>query len=117
VHWQEIKQVMKIEDFPLEEKQFTLGELVRFNVADLADEIVNISLTATQEKNLQNLLDKLKERWAKLDFEIDKHKDKDALKILNFEKIQMEVDESMVISSSIVGSRFVQRLQNVAQEQ
>ena len=47
VHWTEIKQIMKIEDFPLEEKQFTLGELVSFNVADLADEIVNISVTAT----------------------------------------------------------------------
>ena len=27
-HWTEIKAVMKQEDYPLEEKKFTLGELV-----------------------------------------------------------------------------------------
>ena len=56
------------------------------------------------------LLEKLKERWAKLEFEIVKHKDKDALKVINFERVQTEVDESLVISSSIVGSRYVSRL-------
>jgi hypothetical protein len=58
---------------------------------------------------LNDQLDKLQFRWAKLDFDIVKHKDKDALKILNFEMIQNELDESMQMSSSIVGSRYVQR--------
>lgn len=55
-HWDEIKlvmdqekisKVMKQEDYPIEEKQFSLGELVKFDVADKADLIVNISTTAT----------------------------------------------------------------------
>jgi hypothetical protein len=44
---EKISQVMKQEDYPIEEKQFSLGELVKFDVADKADLIVNISTTAT----------------------------------------------------------------------
>lgn len=32
-HWEEIKAVLNIPEFPLEEKQFTLGKLIEFNVA------------------------------------------------------------------------------------
>ena len=41
-HWDEIKEVSGT-SFPLEEKQFSLGELVGLGVAKYADEIVNIS--------------------------------------------------------------------------
>lgn len=36
-HWDEIKEVMNMkgeDDFALEEKQFTLGELIKFNIGD-----------------------------------------------------------------------------------
>jgi dynein heavy chain len=46
-HWTEIKTILNISDFPLQEKQFSLGQLVDLNVAQHADEIVNISVTAT----------------------------------------------------------------------
>lgn len=57
VHWAEIKAVSGTENFPLEAKQFTLGELVDLGVARWADEIVNVSATATQEFELQSQLD------------------------------------------------------------
>lgn len=53
IHWNEIKEKLEIGDFPLEEKQFSLGELVDLNVAERADEVVNISITATQENHLR----------------------------------------------------------------
>ena len=45
-----------------------------------------------------------------------RHKDKDAYKLVSIEKVQRVLDESMQISSSIVGSRYVKRLQKEAQE-
>jgi len=45
-----------------------------------------------------------------------KHKDKDAFKLINIDVIQRTLDESMQISSSIVGSRYVKRLQPHAQD-
>jgi dynein heavy chain len=53
VHWAEIKEILNIRNFPLEEKQFSLGQLVDFDVAHKADDIVNVSITATQENNLR----------------------------------------------------------------
>lgn len=115
-HWAEIKAVMKQEEYPLEEKKFTLGELVNFDVADQADEIVNISTTATQENILRSQIVKLQEKWQRLDFDVEGRGDGGAFKILNFEFIQNELDDSMQISSSIVGSRYVLRLQQEAND-
>ena len=55
-HWQEIKEVLQLEDteFVLEEKQFTLGQLIAFEVADKQEEVSRISTTATQEFTLRH---------------------------------------------------------------
>ena len=116
VHWAEIKGILQIGDFPLEAKDFSLGELVDFNVAQYADDIENIAITAGQEHELGEQLASLKEIWRQLDFEVAKHKDKDAYKLVSVDKVQAVLDESMQISSSIVGSRYVKRLQKDAQE-
>jgi dynein heavy chain len=112
VHWQEIKEILSREDFPLEEKKFSLGELIELDVAASADEIVAVSVTATQESNLQQQLDQLTATWQKLSFDVQKHKDKDALKLVGLDQIQIVLDESMQASSLIVGSRYVKRLQS-----
>lgn len=46
-HWSEIKNLLNMNDFPLEEKEFTLGELMGFKVAAKQEEVENISVTAT----------------------------------------------------------------------
>jgi dynein heavy chain, axonemal len=114
VHWLEMKEILGIRSFPLEEKQFSLGELVDLNVAQFADEIVNVSVTATQEFNLQTQLDQLTHTWQKLNFEVARHQDKDAFKLVGLEHIQTVLDESMQSVSLIVGSRYVKRLQSQA---
>lgn len=55
-HWEQITSLL---NFPadqsnvvLEEKDFTLGDLVKWRAAEKQDEIVHISVTATQECNL-----------------------------------------------------------------
>jgi hypothetical protein len=53
-HWQEIRAVAQIpEEFPLEDKEYTLGELIALNVSKFQEEIVLIQITATQEAKLQ----------------------------------------------------------------
>ncbi len=54
-HWTEIKEILGLApEYPMEERQFNLGELIGFNVAQFQEEIINISVTATQEFNLRN---------------------------------------------------------------
>jgi dynein heavy chain, axonemal len=47
IHWEEIKEKLGMVNFPLEEKQFSLGELVNYGVAKYSEDVVNISVTAT----------------------------------------------------------------------
>ena len=77
-HWDEIKEVMNMkgeDDFALEEKQFTLGELIKFNIGDKQEEVVHISTTATQEFQLNAELRRIKEVWDETEFNVIKHKE------------------------------------------
>ena len=60
----------------MEDKHFNLGELIGFGVAKYQEEIINVSVTATQEFNLRTQLDEIKVIWSQTDFRIAKHKDR-----------------------------------------
>ena len=57
-HWAEIKELLGADEleYDLEEKQFTLGELIKLEVGEKQDEVVDISTTATQESKLRESL-------------------------------------------------------------
>ena len=100
--------------------------MVNLNVAKYADEIVNISVTATQESDLQSRLEALNSQWRQEAFDVVKHQPaskqdtdyKEAFKLAgkSITEIQAALDESLQASSLIVGSRYVKRLQSEAQE-
>lgn len=113
VHWDEIKEELKT-DFVLEERQFTLGKLVEMEVFSKQDEIVHISVTATQEFNLNNQLEVIRDLWKITDFEVIRHKDKDAFKLTGIDKIQLLLDESLTSVSDIQSNRYVKRLSSIA---
>ena len=114
-HWEEIKGFLNILDFPLETKQFNLGQLIDFNVAEHQEEIINTSITASQEFNLRNQLDEIEVTWKNAEFKLARHKDKDAFKLTELDVIQGILDESFTNISNIIGSRYVKRLQNDAE--
>ena len=76
-HWEEIKRLLNMEDsdFALEEKQFTLGELISFDVGEKQEEVVHISTTATQEDKLTTELNKINKTWEEKEFTVIKHKE------------------------------------------
>lgn len=113
-HWDEIKQVLNMEDseFELEEKQFTLGRLIAFEVGDKQEEVVHISTTATQEYFLRAELDKIIEVWTLAEFTVVKHKElNNVFKLKDWDSIVTILDDSLSSISDIQGSRYVKRLQ------
>jgi dynein heavy chain len=53
IHWDEVRIILNItEEFLLEERQFCLGDLIALDVSAKQEEIVHISVTATQEAKL-----------------------------------------------------------------
>jgi hypothetical protein len=60
-HWHDIRTILSAApEFPLEERAFTLGELIDLNVATYQEDIVSVSVTATQEFNLRNQLEEVR---------------------------------------------------------
>ena len=51
-----------------------------------------------------------------MDFDLQPYRDKDAFILVDIDKIQTVLDESMQISSSIISSRYVKRLIEQAQD-
>jgi hypothetical protein len=111
-HWTDIKNILGLPaDYLLEERKFNLGELISFDVAQYQEEIIHISVTATQEFNLRNQLDEIKAVWGVTDFKLVKHKDKlDCFKLSEMDVVQAILDESLTNISNIMGSRYVKRL-------
>lgn len=108
--------MINVAEFPFETKQFTLGELIKLDVAKYQDIIVNISVTATQEHNIFAQLEALKNTWYKLDFDVVNHKTRDTFKIVGFDQITQVLDESLSTINIMVSSRFVKRYQKEVED-
>lgn len=67
-HWDEIKNLINQPDLELEKKEFTLGQLISYGVADKQEEIVHISVTATQENSLEQQIKEIQEKWNATEF-------------------------------------------------
>ena len=66
--------MLKIPDeFELEEKQWKLGELMEFNVADKQEEVEHIATTATHEHKLSTTIEEIKAIWATTEFSVIAH--------------------------------------------
>ena len=99
-HWFEIKTLLNMQDFPLEERNFSLGELMGFKISAMQEEIENISVTATQEFKLGKQISDITETWNKTEFDIEKYKDKDYI-LSGVDKVVVILDESLSEISDI----------------
>lgn len=117
-HWTEIKRIIKMpEEFALEERTFSLGQLIEFNVALYQEEIINVSITATQENKLTNELNDIAKIWGSLEFRVARHKEsKDTFKLTEVDIVQTALDESLTNVSNVLGNRYVKRIQARAEE-
>jgi hypothetical protein len=51
-HWTMIHEELQLEEVDLSKRDMTLGKLIELNVARKQEQIIHISVTATQEHNL-----------------------------------------------------------------
>ena len=65
---------------------------------------------------MRTQLDEIKEIWSKTEFKLAKHKDKEIYKLTELDDVQQKLDESLTNISNIIGSRYVKRLQQEAEQ-
>jgi dynein heavy chain len=96
-----------------QEPEFTLGVLMDLKVVDKMEEIQNVSNGATQEAALEDLLAKVQKVWGgggevrPVEFIVNPYKEtKDVYTLGSVEDIVTQLEDSGVIVSTVVSSRF-----------
>ena len=105
-HWDRIHELVGYEIDGVE--GFTLGLLISKSIMLHASEIDTIATEAVQESVLEQMLSKVEAMWKSADFEVCNHKDSKDLFILGpVEDVQVNLEDSLVTISTILGSRYV----------
>ena len=111
-HWLAVHDVIGFDIYPTEtttvEETMTLGQLMDRDIKKFANQLNDISSTATNERNLEIMLEKLVKVWRKLEFNVIPYKDKKNVYILgSVDDITTALDDSLVTISTLLGSRYI----------
>ncbi|KAL3139803.1 hypothetical protein ABBQ38_004104 [Trebouxia sp. C0009 RCD-2024] len=105
-HWTKLANIMGtplITDPPL-----TLAQLLDLKVEQQQEAVVTLSVEASQEAALEDLLDHINSKWNSIDFTLLPFKDmKDAFILGSLEDVTAALEDSMVTMSTILASRQV----------
>jgi dynein heavy chain len=95
---------------------YTLGMLIRNNVKLMRDEIMTISVTATEEDKLEQMLHRIQAIWvggtagkAAVEFGITQHKEQKDTYVLagsSVEEISAQLEDSLLVVSTIAASKY-----------
>ena len=107
-HWEKIEAVIG-QPIPRQNAdEFTFGTLIDLQVMLFKDQINIISMEATQEAILEQLLQNVSNAWADAEFVLLPYKDtKDVYVLSGIEDITLQLDDSLVTMGTITASRFV----------
>eukprot|EP00762_Andalucia_godoyi_P001076 ANDGO_01965.mRNA.1 Dynein-1-beta heavy chain len=104
-HWEQITTLFGGFEF---QPEMTLGELFALRVFEKKDEVGQISLMATQEAALEELLKKVATQWQNTEFTLLPHKDSRDVYILGgVDEIIAQLEDSSLTIATIQGSRYV----------
>ncbi|KNC55366.1 dynein heavy chain [Thecamonas trahens ATCC 50062] len=107
-HWEDIQEKLGSARIIARGDDFTLGSLLMLDVLEAADRIQQVSLEATNEANLTEMLEKVQSTWANEEFIVLRYRDSRDMYILgSTEEIAQALEDSLILVSTVLGSRYV----------
>ena len=113
-HWVQIRKLVD-KEFDITQEDFTLKSLLDLDVNQFKDDIVAISISATQEANLEVQLNDLQDIWSKTHFVVEVDEKSECLILKELDDIYQALDESLAQINTILASRFVKPLRPKAE--
>ena len=105
-HWDKIQEI--IGQPIVRDETFTLQKILDMKCPDHSDAISQVSVEATQEKQLESQLEKVVKRWEDVSFAVTNYKEsKDTFILGGLEEVFTALEDSMVTMTTILSSRFV----------
>ncbi|CAF1063283.1 unnamed protein product [Rotaria sordida] len=105
-HWRRIKDDSQ-KEFDESSEDFTLEAIINMHFEENAQLINEVSEAAQKEAQIERGIEKVKEQWDKVEFEIIPFKDKGHYKIKSTEEINKTIEEHQVSLSTFKASRFI----------
>mmetsp|Transcript_3151 Transcript_3151/g.13662 ORF Transcript_3151/g.13662 Transcript_3151/m.13662 type:complete len:4229 (-) Transcript_3151:2367-15053(-) len=105
-HWEKIQEI--IGQPIVRDETFTLQKILDMKCPDHSDAISQVSVEATQERQLESQLEKIVKRWQDVSFAVTNYKEsKDTFILGGLEEVFTALEDSMVTMTTILSSRFV----------
>ena len=120
-HWQAIAEAVN-ERMSRSDESLTLGTLLAMDLLEYKDAIAEISLEATNEKALADTLTRVEAIWTELELKTKAHKENEARMdeayiLVNMDEVGEVLDDTMIMVSTVLGSRFLtQAIRMVAEK-
>jgi len=112
-HWEEIKKILDT-DLQLENKKFTIDELLKLDHIKHSETIRNISMSASQESSIKKQLKLVKQKWEKRGFVFKQYfreSQREQVTIIGESNILfIDLDETMTTINTMLGSTLGKRL-------
>ncbi|CAL7938030.1 unnamed protein product [Xylocopa violacea] len=106
-HWRRVKDTVDRE-FDEQSEEFTLDAIAEMQLQNFADQISDISNSATMELAIENGLEAISEVWAAMPLLMVPYKDKGIYRITSIDDITQSLEEHQVQLSGMKGTRFVE---------
>lgn len=105
-HWEKLCTALG-KSFADVELPISLSDFIEWGVNDQVDLVSEVSATATGESQLQKSLEKMEEAWKSMKFTTKEWRTDGSYILVGVDEIQQELDDQIVKTQAMRGSRFV----------
>lgn len=99
------------------DEELTLGEFLKLPFQEHQEEIIDISVWATQYYYLKNELDGFEEEWLVSVLKLKQYKETSEIVIIyEIDELTVKLDESLAVASSIISNRYIGPLRERAEK-
>ncbi len=104
-HWAEISEIVGFPIIPGPE--LTLQKILDMDLEEFLPKLEIISEGASKEYNMEKSLEKMKNEWAEMHFQILPYKETGTYVITSVEEIQLLLDDHIIKTQTMLGTPFV----------
>lgn len=116
-HWTKIEQIIKREGLLNESVTLCVFEEANVFDAEISQQIIEISRQATIQQKLEALLQEVDDSWKELELTfVPFHGAKDAFLLTDVDRLQCNLDESMMKVNTVASSDYVDHIRGQMEE-
>jgi dynein heavy chain len=108
-HWEALSELLGKNIDPQDD--LTLNQLLELDAATHIEEILEVTIAAEKEYNLEKTLDNMQKEWESLDFEVKPYKESGTFVVGGIDDIVTLLDDHIVKTQTMRGSPYIRPIE------